>query len=451
MDAQLEPLPSARARLLRGLTRRGTQWLVVGSVLGGLGAYLFQIVGTRALGEEAYAPIGTLWTIQFLTWSIFLQPVESFVTREVVTGRAAPSLSRTVAVRTWAWVALVAATVAGTSWLAGERLFFGVEGLAVIAGLIALSFGAFAFVRGGLAGHERFRAYGFVSAAESLLRLALAVVVVLIVPTTRALAWTMPFGAAIAASFWFVVRGDPGEPPAGVPEGLGQSRAGRFLVLTSVANAAGQLLLAGGPLALVALAAAPSELSVFFVTITAARVPVVLALGGLLSRLLPTFGRILAARGRDVVPGLAARIAVGTVAVAAVGAALGFAAGQPAHRPVLWVGVRTAPMARGDRGRRRAHRDRRDGPQPAAGGRRSRAPAPDPVDRWAPRRFARAADRGWHADAARGCRVHLGRGRRTGGPARRSAMADRRGPRIDPGDPGRSGARMSRRVGTTAG
>lgn len=328
MDAQLEPLPSARARLLRGLTRRGTQWLVVGSLLGGLGAYLFQIVGTRALGEEAYAPIGTLWTIQFLTWSIFLQPVESFVTREVVTGRAAPSLSRTVAVRTWAWVALVAGTVAGTSWLAGERLFFGVEGLPVVAGLIALSFGAFAFVRGGLAGHERFRAYGFVSAAESLLRLALAVVVVLIVPTTRALAWTMPFGAAIAASFWFAVRRDPGEPPAGAPEGLGPSRAGRFLVLTSVANAAGQLLLAGGPLALVALAAAPSELSVFFVTITAARVPVVLALGGLLSRLLPTFGRILTARGRDAVSSLAARIAVGTVAVAALGAALGFAAGS---------------------------------------------------------------------------------------------------------------------------
>jgi O-antigen/teichoic acid export membrane protein len=328
VDAQLEPLRSARARLLRGLTRRGTQWLVVGSVLGGLGAYLFQIVGTRALGEEAYAPIGTLWTIQFLTWSIFLQPIESFVTREVVTGRAAPSLSRTVAVRTWAWVALVAGTVAGTSWLAGERLFYGVEGLAVVAGLIAVSFGAFAFVRGGLAGHERFRAYGFVSAAESLLRFALAVVVVVIVPTTRALAWTMPFGAAIAASFWFVVRGDPGGPPVGAPEGLGPSRAGRFLVLTSAANAAGQLLLAGGPLALVALAAAPSELSVFFVTITAARVPVVLALGGLLSRLLPTFGRILAARGRDAVSSLAARIAVGTVAVAAVGAALGFAAGS---------------------------------------------------------------------------------------------------------------------------
>ena len=43
------------------------------------------------------------------------------------------------------------------------------------------------------------------------------------------------------------------------------------------------------------------------------------------------------------------------------------------------IGVRTAPMARGDRSRRRAHRDRRDGPEPAAGGRRSRAPAPDPV------------------------------------------------------------------------
>ena len=328
MDAPLEPLPSARARLLSGLTRRGTQWLVVGSVLGGVGAYLFQIVGTRALGEEAYAPIGTLWTIQFLTWSIFLQPVETFVTREVVTGRAKPSPSRTVAVRTSAWVVLVACAVAVTSWVAGERLFYGVEDLAVVAGLIALSFGAFAFVRGELAGHERFRAYGFVSAAESLLRFAFAVVVVLIVPTTRALAWTMPFGAAIAAGFRFVIGGGRDEEPVGTPEGTGPSRAGRFLLLTSVANAAGQLLLAGGPLALVALSAAPSELSVFFVTITAARVPVVLALGGLLSRLLPTFGRLLAARGHDAVASLAARIAGGTVVVAAAGAALAAAVGS---------------------------------------------------------------------------------------------------------------------------
>lgn len=327
MDASLEPLQSGRARLLSGLTRRGTQWLVVGSVLGGVGAYLFQIVGTRALGEDGYAPIGTLWTIQFLTWSIFLQPVETFVTREVVTGRAEPSLSRTVVVRTAGWVVLVAGTVASASWAAGERLFFGEDELAVVAGLIALSFGAFAFVRGELAGRERFRAYGFVSAAESLLRFGIAVIVVLVVPTTRALAWTMPFGAAIATGIRFVIgRGD--DPPAGPPEGLGRSRPGRFLVLTSVANAAGQLLLAGGPLALVALSAAPSELSIFFVTITAARVPVVLALGGLLSRLLPTFGRTLAARGGDAVSSLAARIAGGTVAVAAVSAALAFAVGS---------------------------------------------------------------------------------------------------------------------------
>lgn len=312
---------------MTGLTRRGTQWLVVGSLLGGVGAYLFQVVGTRALGEEAYAPIGTLWTIQFLAWSVFLQPVETFVTREIVTGRAVASTSRTVLARTWAWIALVAATVAAVSWLAGERLFYGLDDLAVIAGLIALSFGAFAIVRGRLAGDERFKAYGLVSASESLIRFVFAAAVLAIVPTTRALAWIMPLGAAIAACEWFVLRrrSDAPERPPEVP---GSSRTGRFLVLTSVANAAGQLLLAGGPLALVALSAAPSDLSVFFVTITAARVPIVLGLGGLLSRLLPTFGRLLEGRGHDAVADLADRIVGGTVLVASVGAALGAAVGS---------------------------------------------------------------------------------------------------------------------------
>jgi O-antigen/teichoic acid export membrane protein len=325
VDPELEPLPSLRARLVSGLTRRGTHWLVVGAVLGGVGAYLFQVVGTRALGEDAYAPIGTLWTIQFLSWSVFLQPVETFVTREIITGRA--TASRTVVVRTWAWIVLVATTITATSWLAGERLFYGLNDLAVVAGLIALSFGAFAIVRGRLAGDERFKAYGVVSASESLIRFVLAVAVVLLVPTARALAWIMPFGAALAACEWFVVRRRR-DTPVREPEVLGPSRTGRFLVLTSVANAAGQLLLAGGPLALVALSAAPRDLSVFFVTITAARVPVVLGLGGLLSRLLPTFGRLLEGRGHGAVAGLAGRIAGGTALVAAAGAALGAAVGS---------------------------------------------------------------------------------------------------------------------------
>jgi O-antigen/teichoic acid export membrane protein len=322
-------MPPARSRALEGLTHRGTHWLLVGSLLGGLGAYLFQVLGTRALGEEAYAPIGSLWTIQYLFWSTLLYSVETYVAREAVVGRVGRRFPRGAAVRTWAWIGAFAATLAAGSWLIRERLFYGLGDLSIVAGLTVLSFGAFAFVRGRFAGAGRFKAYGLVSASESLIRLALAAGVLLVAATTRALAWVLPVGAAAAAGWWFILGRRRLDPLVEPVESMEPPRTGRFLVLTTLANAAGQLLLAGGLLALVALSAPPTELSVFFVTTTAARVPIVLALGGLLSRVLPTFTRLLAERGRDTLPRIAGRLAAGTVLVAAVGAAAGAAVGRP--------------------------------------------------------------------------------------------------------------------------
>ncbi|HEX6207476.1 MAG TPA: hypothetical protein VF058_03870 [Actinomycetota bacterium] len=328
MEPQPQQAPGKWTRIVSGVTRGGTQWLLVGSVLGGIGAYLFQVIGTRALGEEAYAPIGTLWTIQYLFWSIFLFAVETYVTRETVVGRVGREFRGAAAARTWAWIGIVAAALTVASWLARDRLFFGADDLALVAGLTVLSFGAFAIVRGRLAGVGRFKAYGLVSASESLIRLAVAAVVVLVAATTRSLAWTLPSGAAAAACWWFLLRRRRPDAFVDLPRTLEPPRTGRFLTLTTLANGAGQVLLAGGPLALVALAAAPAELSVFFVTTTAARVPVVVALGGVLSRLLPTFTRVLGERGPEALPGLAGRLAAGTAAVAAVGAIGGAAVGS---------------------------------------------------------------------------------------------------------------------------
>jgi O-antigen/teichoic acid export membrane protein len=327
VEPRPEPVASIRSRAFQSFTHRGTHWLLVGSLLGGLGAYLFQVVGTRALGEEAYAPIGTLWTIQYLCWSTFLYAVETYVTREVVVGRVGRNFPRATAVRTLTWIGGFAAALTAGSWIIRDRLFYGLGDLAIVAGLTVLSFGAFAVVRGRLAGSGRFKAYGLVSASESLIRLALAVAVMMVAATTRALAWVLPVGAGAAACWWFFLRL---RPPDVVVEPLQQvelPRTSRFLVLTTIANGAGQLLLAGGPLALVALSAPPAQLSVFFVTTTAARVPIVLALGGVLSRLLPTFTRVLTDRGKEALPGLAGRLAGGTALVAAIGTGAGAAIG----------------------------------------------------------------------------------------------------------------------------
>jgi O-antigen/teichoic acid export membrane protein len=318
----------ARSVVGEGLTRKGTHWLLGGALVGGFAAYLFQLVGTRALGHDAYAPIGTLWTIQYLCWSIFLSSIESYVTREVFVGRVGGTLLRATAARIWMWIGGLAAILTAGCWLVRDRLFYGVGDLAVVAGLTLLSFGGLAVVRGRLAGEERFGAFGLLSAAESLVRVALAVGIVLIAPTARALAWALPVGAAAAAGSWFALesrRKDSLSARAATPE---PSRLGRFLMLNSVSNGAVHLLLAGGPLALVVLSARPEEVSIFFVTITAARVPVVFALGGVLSRLLPSFTRVLDSRGPEALPSLARRLALGTVLIAAVGAATGAAVGS---------------------------------------------------------------------------------------------------------------------------
>jgi O-antigen/teichoic acid export membrane protein len=313
--------------------RTGTGWLVLGSIVGGLAAYGFQVVGTRALGSAGYAPIGTLWTIQYLAWSVVLFTVETFVVRETLRAPGRRALSRATAIGAWRWIVGAAAIVTVSCWLVRDRLFYGVEELAIIVGAIVLSFGALAIIRGQLAGEGRYLAYGVISAGESVARLAIATGIAMSGASTRALAWTLPAGAAVAVSSWFalaLVRGrrdgrvSSGDPPS--PDATG---GGRFLVPMTVVNAAAQLLLAGAPVAMVVLSASASEVSVFFVTLTAARVPIVVALGGLLSRVLPAFVDILARRGRTAMPRMAVLVAAAAIGVAAVGAISASAVGGP--------------------------------------------------------------------------------------------------------------------------
>ena len=52
----------------------GTLDIVLGSLVAGVGAYVYQFLGGRSLGEEAFAPIGALLTAHFLAFVIILLP-----------------------------------------------------------------------------------------------------------------------------------------------------------------------------------------------------------------------------------------------------------------------------------------------------------------------------------------------------------------------------------------
>ena len=325
------------------LRSRGTTPVLIGSALAGLGAYLFQVLGTRALGEEAYAPIGVLWTIQYLALSIALFPSEAYVTRDATLhgseGLGSADAGWRAGRHLLPWLAglcvlLLAVTAAARVPLFGRDDFL----LPVISALTVGCYGVFVVVRGTLAGTARFGEYGAATGAESIIRLLLAAVVLLVSARTGALALTLPAGVIVATAWWGTrarrwvpdrPTPDPVEPVAlptleGAPAGTG-----RFLAATLTATACSQTLLAAGPLAVIALGASAATVSVVFVTTTAARAPLVFAFGGILSRVLPPLTRV--ARAGDVrrLRRLATRTVAAALVLAALGGAVGWLLGPP--------------------------------------------------------------------------------------------------------------------------
>ena len=157
----------------------GTAYIVAGSLVAGVGAYAYQLLGGRTLGAEAFAPVSVLLTIHFLTFIVLLLPIEQLVVRRLTINRSNTGLP-------WkAWV-LGSLTVAGATlfaelgvdrYLNGDRRFIVFTGATVAAHFL------FASARGHLAGWRRFRGYGMSSGAASLVRLAVAVAVTIVHPS----------------------------------------------------------------------------------------------------------------------------------------------------------------------------------------------------------------------------------------------------------------------------
>jgi O-antigen/teichoic acid export membrane protein len=282
-----------------------TSAVVAGSVVSGVAVYAFQAVAARTLGEADYAPLGVLWTIQSLVMATVLLAAETFVARESTDQGAGAGPVDAVVRRLGAWLLALAAAIGVVTWILREPLFHDV-GWQLPTATVAtvLTYGGFMLVRGRLAGTDRFGAYGAVTGVESCMRLGAAVPVAVLVPTTSAFGWVFPVGPAPVLAWWLIrgrrrtrvaggVAAATGTSPP--PEAIRSARpssTGRYLAATGIANVAAQVLLAAGPLALVALRAPAAEISVFFVTLTLARVPMMLAFGGLLSRVLPPLTRL---------------------------------------------------------------------------------------------------------------------------------------------------------------
>ena len=107
------------------LRNDGTLDIVLGSLVAGIGAYAYQFIGGRSLGEEGFAPIGVLLTAHFLAFVIVLLPIEQFVIRRLTLGfRGWVLPARALAlVASTAAAAAIVVGVAGDDYFTSRREF----------------------------------------------------------------------------------------------------------------------------------------------------------------------------------------------------------------------------------------------------------------------------------------------------------------------------------------
>ena len=208
----------------------GTAYIVGGSLVAGIGAYAYQLLGGRTLGAEAFAPVSVLLTIHFLTFIVLLLPIEQLVVRRLTIDRTRSGLPFK------AWL-LGGMTVIGATlfayfgvdqYLNGDRRFILFTGLTVAA-----HFG-FSAARGHLAGWRRFRAYGMSSGAASLVRLGVAIAVTVVRPSASAFAVGLLLGPLVVG-LW-----RPFRPVAVYREELEAEARQNFLVYAALSAFGGR-------------------------------------------------------------------------------------------------------------------------------------------------------------------------------------------------------------------
>jgi O-antigen/teichoic acid export membrane protein len=262
-----------------------------GTVVSIVTVLLFQVVAGRSLGAEAFAPIGVVWTVTFMVYTVFMIPVEQFITRRLALAHGnaaalAPNRVLLISVIGFAiaiGVGFVLATV--------DRLFAGITAFVVLALALLGTRALLAVGRGFLAGRRRFTAYGGTLAAEGLVLLMAAAVVAAIHPTTLAFAATMVLSPLVILLF------RPFHTTAATAPLIADNEAPvAFLGFLILATASSQVVIAGGPVVVGLIGGGAAAVSSIFVTFTLFRGPITSAYN-LVARVLPDF-TALAARGR---------------------------------------------------------------------------------------------------------------------------------------------------------
>jgi O-antigen/teichoic acid export membrane protein len=306
--------------------------MVAGGLIGAVGAYIFQVYGGRALGPDAFAPIGVLWTAFFILATVLLVPVEQYVTREVASGRKAiPHDLRPATV-----MALIGAVVGGGFVLVTlDRLFEESWQYVLQIILLMVGYGLLFVGKGVLAGRRRFADVGWVLILETVVRVVAGVVAIQLVATAESLGWAMVLGgfAVLGMRWWRHDKGDPRAPAA---------PASHFLGGYVGATSSSQILLGAAPIAVAALGASPALVSVVFVTFTLYRAPLTLIFA-LQGRILPYLVGVAGSGDSDKLGRFARGVVFVGAGLAVLGGVIGWLVGPEVVS--LLFGEEFAPSA----------------------------------------------------------------------------------------------------------
>jgi lipopolysaccharide/colanic/teichoic acid biosynthesis glycosyltransferase len=337
------PANPARTRFAR-LSEDGTGHILAGSLVAGLAAYAYQIIGGRTLGPTAFAPVSVLLTIHFLTFIVVLLPVEQLVVRRLTLNPDASGLPA----RAW-WVA--GATVAAATvfaWLGVDHFLNGDRRFIAFTAFTVMAHVGYAAARGHLAGWRRFREYGYASGGANLLRLVVAIAVLVVRPSASGLAIALIVGP-IAALVWHPFRRvDNGRRKITTADAAAVGERGLLsgLVLSSAAS---QALLLAGPVVAAVLGATQAVVSIVFATFTLFRAPLTFGYN-LIARILPPFTEMAARQERRELRAWARGIALAGGALAGLGLAAGYFIGPwmvdlafgAGFRPQAWAAALVA-------------------------------------------------------------------------------------------------------------
>jgi O-antigen/teichoic acid export membrane protein len=161
--------------------------IALGAVIASLGAYAFQVVGGRALGDEGFAPVAIVWTIGFLVYTIVMLPVEQMTTRRVTlaggrsAGAGGPPPDRAHPHSSAESTGVAIAAVGTSRFFAGRSVFV------IAMALLMFARAIMTVARGVMAGRRRFRAYGVSMMLEAFALTGLGIL----------------FAVVDAGSFWF--------------------------------------------------------------------------------------------------------------------------------------------------------------------------------------------------------------------------------------------------------